>query len=87
MITRNKIFVGLVVVLFDLFVGVFFGVAMMDYDDSYMESKGEYWSWESMNDFQKGISVGINIWVVINLFILGFIIYRLIKRLGKIPGF
>lgn len=64
MLTWYKVIVGLVVVLFDLFVGVFFGVAMMDYDDSYVENKGEYWSLGSMNDFQKGILVGMNIGVM-----------------------
>ena len=52
----------------------------MDYDDFYDESKGAYFSLESMTTAQKVNYIGFNIWGIINLIVICFIIYRLIKK-------
>jgi hypothetical protein len=75
-----KIIIGIFILLFDFFIGLVLGVLMMDYDDSYQESKGEYWSWDSMNTFQKSVSVGINIWWFVNLILFVCILYKFLKR-------
>jgi hypothetical protein len=75
-----KITIGIILLLFDLLIGLLFGVLLMDYDDSYEPSKGEYWSWDSINTLQKSISIGMNMWWFINLIVLIFIIYKFLKR-------
>ncbi len=76
-----KIVIRLTLVLLDVFVGLVLGVLMMSYDDSYDESKGEYWSWESMNTFQKSVSVGLDVWWTINLVVIGYLLYKFIKQI------
>jgi hypothetical protein len=76
-----KITIRLSLILFDLFIGLILGVLMMDYDDSYDESKGEYWSWDSMNTFQKSVSVGMNLWWIVNLIVLIYFTYKIIKQI------
>lgn len=51
----------------------------MRYDDFYDESKGEYWSFASMTFSEKIPYIGINIWNVVNLVALGYLIFRLIR--------
>jgi hypothetical protein len=75
-----KITIGIGVLIFDLFIGIVLGVLMMDYDDSYEQSKGEYWSWDSMNTFQKSVSIGMNMWWIINLVVVVYIMYKFLKR-------
>ena len=57
---------------------------MMDYDDFYEESKGEYMSLESMNTFQKSIFISLNVWNIINIAIVVFIIYKVFKYVKTI---
>jgi hypothetical protein len=75
-----KILVGIVIVVFDLFVYIILGLLLMNYDDFYNESKGEYWSFESMTTSDKLAVIGLNFWHVVNLISLGAIIYKLIKK-------
>lgn len=42
--TIKNIILGIPIILIDLVVYIFLGIAMMDYDDFYEESKGEYMS-------------------------------------------
>tara|TARA_B110001454_G_scaffold211510_1_gene227266 strand:+ start:4404 stop:4598 length:195 start_codon:yes stop_codon:yes gene_type:complete len=60
-VTIKNILLGILFILLDLVVYVFLGIAMMDYDDFYEESKGEYMSLESMDVFQKSIFISMNI--------------------------
>lgn len=74
---------GIVVVAFDLFIYIILGLLLMNYDDFYDESKGEYWSFESMTTSVKLTGIGLNFWHVVNLVALGFIVYKLIKKLKE----
>jgi large-conductance mechanosensitive channel len=51
----------------------------MGYDDFYDESKGPYWSLESMTNTEKITYIGLNVWHVINFVAIGIVIYRIIK--------
>ena len=55
----------------------------MNYDDSYEESKGIYWSYESMTSSEILSSYAFAAWNLINLIFIGFILYKLIKYLKK----
>ncbi|WP_298507183.1 hypothetical protein [uncultured Maribacter sp.] len=63
----------------DLAIYVVLGLLLMDYDDFYDESKGAYWSLESMTTSQKTTYIGLNIWHVINVIIIGYVIYRIVR--------
>ncbi len=82
-LTIKNILITIGIILFDLSIYIFFVMMLMSYDDLYDESKGEYWSLESMTFGQKASSIGINIWHVINLLLIGYVIYRVIKIIRK----
>ena len=77
--TFKNIAIGIGLIVFDLAVYVVLGLMLMNYDDFYDESKGEYWSLESMTASQKATYIGLNIWHIINIIIVGYLIYRIIK--------
>lgn len=54
---------------------------LMGYDDFYDESKGAYWSFDSMSIWQKANYIGLNVWHLINLVALGYVIYRFVKAI------
>lgn len=75
----KNVTIGFGLIMFNLAVYVVLGLMLMDYDDFYDESKGEYWSLESMTTSQKATYIGLNIWNIINILIIGYIIYKIIK--------
>ncbi len=54
--------ITLLFLFLDLAIYLILGVAMMQYEDFYDESKGAYWSWESMTTFDKSVVVSLNFW-------------------------
>ena len=72
---------GIGFILIDLVVYVILGLLLMNYDDFYDESKGPYWSLESMTTTQKITYIGLNVWHVVNVIIIGYVIYRIVKAL------
>jgi hypothetical protein len=52
---------------------------LMRYDDFYTESEGEYWSLASMTLSEKITYIGLNIWNVINLLAIAYLVFRIIK--------
>ena len=79
----RNIFIGIGVIFLDLAVYIVLGLLLMNYDDFYEESKGEYWRLESMTFWQKVNYIGLNLWHLTNLLLLGYVIYRIIKKLKK----
>jgi hypothetical protein len=64
----------------DLFVYIVLGLLLMGYDDNYYSSKGEYWSFASMNSTEKIIYFALQTWNVINIIGVIYIGHRLYKR-------
>jgi uncharacterized membrane-anchored protein YhcB (DUF1043 family) len=81
----KNIFIWTGIILIDLVVYIILGMLLMQYDDFYDESQGAYWSLESMNFWQKVNYVGLNLWHLINLILIGYLIYRFIRKLRKTP--
>ena len=75
----KNIAIGIGLIIFDLAVYIVLGLLLMNYDDFYDESKGEYWSLESMTASQKATYIGLNIWHIVNILVIGYVIYRIIK--------
>ncbi|MCY1635484.1 hypothetical protein [Marinifilum sp. D737] len=67
--------------LFDLIVYLFLSLMLMNYDDFYDEKKGAYWSLDSMSFWQKANYIGLNVWHLINMIAIGYVIYRLVKAI------
>ena len=83
--TIKNILIAVGIILFDLIVYIFLGLMLMNYDDFYDESKGEYWSLESMDFWQKVNYIGLNVWHLINLIAIVILIYGIVKEIKKRP--
>ena len=65
----------------DLFVYIILGLLLMSYDDNYDSSKGEYWSWNSMTQFDKYAFVALNLWHVVNVIAVVYVGCKIYKLL------
>nr|WP_288833937.1 hypothetical protein [uncultured Flavobacterium sp.] len=81
--TLKNVLIGIGLIVFDLFVYIFLGLMLMGYDDFYEESKGEYWSLESMTFSQKVNYVSLHLWYLINIIFIVFLIYRVVIGVKK----
>ena len=79
----SRIFLSLFIITIDIGVYIFFGLALMRYDDFYDESKGEYWSWQSMDAIDKTITVSFQVWNILNLLLLFFLVRWILKKMWK----
>lgn len=69
-----------VIIVIDLFVFILLGLLLMNYDDFYDSSKGEYWSLASMNMQEKLIYISFNVWIFLNVIGIIYLIWRIYKR-------
>ena len=76
----KNIIIGCGIVLADLLVYLVIGTLMMGYDDTYNQSKGEYWSLASMTTYEQVIYLGMQVWNVLNILAIGYIIFRLTRK-------
>ncbi|WP_460499989.1 hypothetical protein [Hymenobacter agri] len=70
-----------VLAVFDVFVYVALGVALMNYDDKHDDSQSDYGSWESMTAFDKSASILMTVWNVVNALALVYLIYSSFRKL------
>ena len=75
----KNISIGIGLTITDLAVYIFLGLMLMSYDDFYDESKGAYFSLESMTFWQKINYISLNLWHLINLIFIGFLVYKIVK--------
>ena len=67
------------ILLVDIAVYIVLGLLLMNYDDFYNVSNGEYWSWSSMKTSDQLTIIGLYFWHVVNIGVVSFIIYRTYK--------
>lgn len=79
--TIKYILIAAGVIIVDLAVYFVLGLFLMNYDDFYDESKGEYWSWDSMSQIDKIVVVALDIWNVTNILAICYFIFKVIKRM------
>ena len=79
----KNILIAISLVIVDIAVYLFLGLLLMNYDDFYDESKGEYWSLESMNTTEKATYIGFNIWGALNILFVCYLLYRAYNLIGK----
>lgn len=77
------ILISVAAIVFDLAVYIVLGLLLMNYDDFYDESEGEYWSLSNMTMTEKATYIGLNVWQLVNFIALGYVIYRIVKRFTK----
>lgn len=78
---NKKIIFGIIIVVIDLLVYILLGLLLMNYDDFYDEGKGEYWSLASMTTSQKLTYICYNLWILLNIALVLYIIVRWIITL------
>ncbi len=83
-LTIKNILIAVSIIILDLVIYFFLALSLMNYEDFYNESKGEYWSLGSMTFWEKVSYIGFNIWLIINLFVIGYIIYIIFKSKSRI---
>ena len=73
----------LLLVVLDFAIYIFFGLVILNYEDFYNESKGEYWSLMSMTTVEKIAYVGYFVWCIVNILLILWFTYKLIKVLRR----
>lgn len=78
----KNILIGIVLIIFDSAVYIFLALMLMNYEDFYDESKGAYFSLESMTFWQKVNYISLNIWYLINIIFIVFLIYKIVIEIA-----
>lgn len=81
--TLKNILIAIGLIVFDLVVYLFLGVMLMGYDDTYEESKGEYWSLASMTFWQKVNYISLYLWYLVNIIFIIFLIYKMLNKIKQ----
>jgi hypothetical protein len=76
----KKIVVCIIIIVLDLAIYIFLGLLLMEYDDFYESSKGEYFSLASMTVRQKVVWITYNIWIWLNLLAIVCLLFLLLKK-------
>ena len=76
---KNVIFI-ISFIIFDFAIWVIIGLILLNYEDFYEESKGEYFSLSSMTIIQKIGFFSYYIWIISNIGLGIFFLYRLINK-------
>lgn len=63
----------------DVIVYGFIGLLMMNYDDHWDASQGEYGSWASMRPVDQAILAGFYVWNAVNLIVLFYVIRKIFR--------
>lgn len=82
-IRLKDILIWVVIIAVDIFVFIILGLLLMNYDDFYDSSKGEYWSLGSMNSTEKIVYICYNAWIVLNIIGLLYIGRKIYKKIKK----
>lgn len=83
MFKLKNIIIAFGLLIIDLAIYLFLGLMMMGYEDFYDESKGPWYSLESMTTEQKFYYISLEIWNVLNLLIIAYFLYRLFRIIKK----
>lgn len=75
----KNILIRIVLIIFDLALYFFLSLMLMDYEDFYDESKGVYYSLESMTFWQKINYISLLLWYLVNIIFVIFLLYKIVK--------
>jgi hypothetical protein len=77
----KKILIYFLVLVIDLLLYLYLGFNLINYEDSYDGTNGEFYSLGSMNFTEKITFICLIIWYIINILIVFVIIRRIWKRI------
>ncbi len=83
----KNILIGIGLIIFDLTIYIFLGLVLLNYEDFYDESKGAYFSLESMTFWQKISYICLNLWYLINIIFICFLIYKVSIKVFSLKNF
>ncbi len=76
----KQILLFILFIIIDLALWVIIGLIILNYENFYDESKGEYWSLTSMTVIEKIAYFSYYIWIILNIALIIYFAYRLIKK-------
>jgi len=82
----GKIIFWIAVIAADLLMFFFLGILLMGYDDNYDSTKGEYFSFSSMNTNEKLVYLIYNLFIITNVIAIGFLLYKFYKTYSLKKG-
>lgn len=76
----NWVLLGISILFIDFVLYIVFGLIILNYEDFYDESKGEYWSLASMTTIEKIGYIGYYALIIINIIAVAYLIYKFFKK-------
>lgn len=68
------------ILILDFVLWIIIGLILLNYEDFYDESKGEYFSLASMTMVEKMAYISYYLWVIFNVAVIIYLIYFLVKK-------
>lgn len=78
--TSKRILLFVLFIIIDIALWIIIGLIILNYEDFYDESEGEYFSLVSMTNVEKIAYFAYFIWIILNVALIIYIAYRLIKK-------
>ncbi|GAA3639165.1 hypothetical protein GCM10022397_25780 [Flavivirga jejuensis] len=75
-----KLLKQILFIIIDYFLWIIIGFTLLNYEDFYDGSKGEYFSLESMNTVEKIAYFSYYLWIILNITLILYIAYRVTKK-------
>ena len=76
----KKIIYWLLFIFIDIVLWIIIGLILLNYEDNWDASKGYYFSLDGMTSVEKIAFISYYIWIVLNILLVVYVIYRLIKN-------
>jgi len=77
----KRILFWISIIILDVFLYIAIGLILLNYEDFYDESKGAYWSFESMTLLESTAYISYYVLITANILLVLYLIYKfLIKR-------
>jgi hypothetical protein len=76
----KKFLLYFLLLFLDVAIYFLIGLILLNYEDFYDESLGEYWSLNSMNFIEKIAYFGYFFWWIFNVILFIYIIYKIILK-------
>lgn len=77
------VFYWLAIIVVDILIGFILAMFLMNYEDSYNRTQGEFWSLSSMNWLDKTIYISYISWIGLNIIGTLYIGYKGLGRIIK----
>ena len=76
----KTILIFILFIFIDFALWIIIGLVLLNYEDFYLESKGEYWSLASMTTIEKIAYLSYFIWIIANIILVTYFIFRFFKK-------